>query len=107
MNHKQRARGIVGGAMPPVIIGRSIKTKRTSHIDVSGWHAEMTKAVARGLRQCERDAHNDAIRAAARRAHNYLLERFVGAIGPKDALAVAGEVLALEQKGRRPRKERA
>ena len=61
MNHNARAKTIVGRAFPKVLHfpGRRLR------VDVSAWHPDLIREVARGLRQVERDARRIAIRSAA------------------------------------------
>jgi hypothetical protein len=61
VNHLVRARGIVNRVMP-----KRVTTKKLGiQVDISRYHEELADAVARGLRQAERDAHRSAIRRAA------------------------------------------
>jgi hypothetical protein len=62
VNHLARARGIVGRVMP-----RMVTTKKLGiQVDISRYHEELADAVARGLRQAERDARRSAILSAAK-----------------------------------------
>lgn len=54
MNHKVRAKGIIGRTFPKRLFVRD--KRRTMAVDVTSWHAELEKAVAKGLHQVERDA---------------------------------------------------
>lgn len=64
MNHKVRAKSIVGRSMPRPLAERLIP----------GWISNIEKEVARGLRQAERDAHRRAIALAA----NYIFGIGIG-----------------------------
>lgn len=87
MNHTLRARGIVGRAMPKTLHLRGLKRR----VDMSEWHEELTRAVARGLRQAERDAHRHAIVLAARRVDEL-------GLGDRDLnMKIARQILALEK----------
>lgn len=90
MNHTVRARGIVGRAFPRVLFVKD--GARTLRVNVEDWHQELTRAVAKGLRQCEREANNTAIYSAA----NY--------VGKLHGRGVAFEgLLGLVMKGRQGR----
>lgn len=64
MKHMVRAKGIVGRAMPEKLVVRD-GPKRVIHVDVTAWHKALIKAVAKGLRQAERDARVLAFGQAA------------------------------------------
>ena len=63
MNHLVRARGIVGRAFPKLL-----RTEGGIRVDVSSWHEDIARELARGLRVVELDAHRSAINSAANTA---------------------------------------
>jgi hypothetical protein len=81
MNHKARARTIVGRSMPRPLMRKLIG---------DSWIVNIEKEVARGLRQVELDARRIAIRTAA----NEIGER---AMGSELRMKFVDAVLALEK----------
>lgn len=59
MNHRVRAKGLVGRAFPRKLLVRD--GDRQLRIDVTAWHDELTKEVARGLRRVEMEAYRHGV----------------------------------------------
>jgi len=63
VNHKLRAKSLVGRGIPPRIIVRD--GPRTLRVDVTDFQRNIAKEVARGLRRAEREAYRHGLSDAA------------------------------------------
>lgn len=99
MNHKVRARSLVGRGMPPKILVRD--RQRELRVDVTDWHRSIAKEVARGLRQAEREAYrhgvSDALDVVGRLPK--LLKDFPAMDAGAAALELMSEILDLHKQG--------
>jgi hypothetical protein len=72
MNHKVRAKGLVGRGMPPRILVKD--GTRMRWIDVTSWQQSIEKAVVRGLRQAERESYRHGVSEALNVVGNQLID---------------------------------